>query len=85
MICALFCFIFYSVDATESDGAGRMVNDAAHPNANCKAMTFSGCVDGRTRICLFAITDIDAGAELRFDYGVPDLPWRRKVQILMLY
>lgn len=29
---------------------------------------------------LYALQDLEVGTELRYDYGVPDLPWRQKVQ-----
>ncbi|KAJ8046142.1 hypothetical protein HOLleu_04718 [Holothuria leucospilota] len=29
------------------------------------------------RLCLFARRDIGEGEELRYDYGVDDLPWRQ--------
>ena len=30
-------------------------------------------------LCLFALKDITFGTELRYDYGVKDLPWRMKL------
>ena len=33
-------------------------------------------VDGITHLCLFATADIPENTELRYDYGVPNLPWR---------
>ena len=29
-------------------------------------------------LCLFAVKEIFSGTELRYDYGVKDLPWRKK-------
>lgn len=34
-------------------------------------------IGGTTRLCLFAKRDIDAEEELRYDYGIDDLPWRK--------
>ena len=28
-------------------------------------------------LCLFALTDINQGAELRYNYGEDDYPWRK--------
>ena len=72
-------FIF-SVDATYSTGLGRLVNDEEAAKANCKAVVFDKCVDG-LKLCLFATKDIDADSELRYDYGVSNLPWRNKVHV----
>ena len=58
-----------------------MVNDATYPETNCKVKIFRGCLKGVMRLCLFATKDIVIGSELRFDYGVTDLPWRKKVHI----
>ena len=78
VIYAYFLHTLGSVHATECDGMGRMVNDATYPHCNCKVMVFRGCVDGKTRLCLFAIKTIEINCELRFDYGVTDLPWRKE-------
>ncbi|XP_038047975.1 uncharacterized protein LOC119722056 isoform X2 [Patiria miniata] len=60
------------VDATKSRGLGRMVNDGCGREINCKAQL----VDDH--LCLFATEDLPIGAELRYDYGIPNLPWRKK-------
>ena len=36
-------------------------------------------VDNVPHLCLFAIRDITINEELRYDYGINDLPWRKKV------
>ena len=52
-----------------------MVNDAVAPKANCKMVAVN---DGKNpHLCLFAVRDIEVWEELRFDYGVPNLPWRK--------
>jgi SET domain-containing protein len=60
----------------------RMVNDAATSalGQNCKMKIVSH--PGSTpNLCLFATRDIAKGTELRYDYGVNNLPWRKKVYI----
>ncbi|KAJ8049629.1 Histone-lysine N-methyltransferase PR-Set7 [Holothuria leucospilota] len=68
----------YCVDATNSKGAGRMVNDSIRPNAVMKIVI----LDNIPHLCLFALQHISPGEEIRFDYGVPNLPWRKKVSRL---
>lgn len=67
---------FISIDATHSTGLGRMVNDSPKAKANSKMKKV--VIDGKTYLCLFATCDIEIGTELRYDYGVPNLPWRKK-------
>ena len=33
---------------------------------------------GQVHLCLFAVRPIPANTELRYDYGVSGLPWRKK-------
>lgn len=66
---ATFC-----IDATFSSGLGRMVNDLPAKKSNCKMKKLE--VSGRVWLCLFAIKNILPNTELRYDYGVKDLPWR---------
>ena len=67
---------FCSIDATLPDGRlGRLVNDSIKPNCVMKKLSFN-CLPC---LCLYALHDIEAGLELRYDYGVKDLPWRKKV------
>lgn len=54
----------------------RLVNDSAKPNCIIKKLVFNSI----PCLCLFALGDMQAGVELRYDYGVKDLPWRQKVQ-----
>ena len=75
----LIFYHFHSVDATQDDGRlGRLVNDAPSAYANCK-MKLVSTKDTPT-LCLFAVQDIQPNTELRYDYGVNDLPWRKKVR-----
>lgn len=34
-------------------------------------------VNNKDNLCLFAKKDIPANADLQYDYGVSDLPWRK--------
>ncbi|XP_071796312.1 uncharacterized protein [Asterias amurensis] len=68
------------IDATMDKQMGRFVNDAKAPFANCKALKFDK-FPGGVRICLFATKDISPGTELRYDYGEPNLSWRKLVCI----
>ncbi|XP_064653238.1 uncharacterized protein LOC135503564 [Lineus longissimus] len=66
------------VDATKDDGTlGRLVNDAWRGAANCSMKKVS-TEKGSPALCLFANRDIEIGEELRYDYGVDDLPWRQQ-------
>lgn len=74
---ALVC-LFCSVDATQDDGRlGRLVNDAPSTKANCKMKLVF--IKDKPTLCLLAVQDIQPNVELRYDYGVNDLPWRKKV------
>lgn len=67
---------FSSIDATiDNSQLGRLVNDDVGLGENCIMKTVK--VANTQRLCLFAKRDIIAGEELRFDYGVDDLPWRQ--------
>jgi len=71
-----FCF---SMDSTliTGDGLGRFVNDIEASKANCKMRIVE--IDKVPHLGLFATKTIFADEELRYDYGVSDLPWRTKV------
>lgn len=67
-----------SIDASAEDGSlGRLLDDDTKPNSKMKKIV----VDGVPHLCLFAITDINEGQEITFDYGGDDLPWRSKRSI----
>jgi SET domain-containing protein len=69
----------FNIDATDGTRLGRYINDAPHRRANCIPKPL--IIDGHPHVVIFAATDISAGSEIRYDYGVADLPWR-KVRIL---
>lgn len=68
-------FFHFSIDATHSTGAGRMANDSPYRFANAE-MKIVYC-DDKPFLCLFARRYIHANVEIRYDYGVPNLPWRK--------
>lgn len=68
----------FSVDATNSNGLGRMANDAVGKGENAKMKVIKH--EKSTFLCLFAKRDIKGGDEIRYDYGVKDLPWRAKTK-----
>lgn len=64
-----------SIDATEpSNSLGRLVNDGINEEENCKMKLVPYC--NTPHLCLFTTRDIEINTELRYDYGVKDLPWR---------
>jgi SET domain-containing protein len=69
---------------------GGMVNDAPVGSSmnNCKMkLIFTerpAQGPGLPRLCLFSTRDIKSGEELRYDYGVDNLPWRNKVKLNFL-
>ena len=71
----------HSIDATTDDGqVGRLVNDS--PDGNCRMKKIM--VGKQPCLSLFASKDIAIGEELRYDYGVMDLPSRVKVCYLLV-
>ena len=71
--------LFFSVDATFSNLCGRFVNDATGHKRNASLEVVF--VNKRPHIALFAARNICKGEEIRYDYGVIDLPWRRKQKV----
>jgi len=69
----------FSIDATHSTAIGRFMNDGTGEERNCDI----GIVEYMRvpHVCLFARKHIEEGEELRYDYGVADLPWRKLRQI----
>jgi len=59
-----------------------MINDAPKGDKmqNCTMKIVE--VDNKPHLCAFATRDISISEELRFDYGVPNLPWRK---VLIIY
>ncbi|XP_038062636.1 uncharacterized protein LOC119733132 [Patiria miniata] len=64
----------YRVDASHPDSCqARYINDEPkQPNCKMKKIV----IDNSPHLCLFALHHIDAGQELRYDYGPDDFPWR---------
>jgi hypothetical protein len=52
-----------------------LVNDAPHKNANCKMKKITD--ENKPALALFALRNLKIGEELRYDYGLLDLPWRK--------
>ena len=73
---------FLSLDATFSDGLGRLVNDDPLYKANCAMKKIKG--GNKVYLVLCALRNIEKGEELRYDYGVKDLPWRQLKGIIMV-
>lgn len=69
-----FFHTHFSIDATTYEGLGKMINDQ-RTRANCKMKKVS--IDQVPRLFIFAQRDINNGEELRYDYGVQNLPWRK--------
>ena len=61
----------------ESFSCGKFVNDAGpgDPEENCRMCVI--VVNRIPHLCLFATRDIAEGEELRYDYNVKNLPWRK--------
>lgn len=69
--------IIYSIDGAIDNGRlSRFVNDAPHKIAN--ASTKLLVVNNVPHIALFATKQLEAGDELRYDYGGGELPWRSR-------
>ncbi len=62
-----------------------MINDAekGDPKQNCVIKVVM--VDEKPHLCIFASRDIITGEELRYDYGIPTLPWRKVIIQLSLH
>lgn len=53
----------------------RYVNDSTEGNSTMKLKIFNYY----PRLCLYATRDIDAGEEVRYDYGDDQAPWRKVI------
>ena len=75
----MLCFnCFNSIDASKDTCLACMVNDLdRYTKPNCKMVKV---VDDRhqPRLCLYATEMISKDTELRYDYGVADVPWRKR-------
>jgi len=68
-----------SIDATNVSGGavlGRLVNHSRRPMAKMKVVP----VGGIPHLCLFATSDVIAGQQVLYDYGV-NLPFHDKVKL----
>jgi len=67
--------IYCSNDATCSKQMGRMVNDGIgiDQNATMKLLY----VGDEPHLVTFATKDICPGEEVKYDYGIKNLPWRK--------
>lgn len=54
-----------------------MVNDAPLQDNKCNSEMRIVGIDGQPFLCIFAKRNIDTGEEIRYDYGVDSLPWRK--------
>ena len=71
-------FVCNRIDATDESisGMARYVNDSLkQPNSRTKKIE----EDSLVYVCLFALFDIPAGTEIRYDYGPGDFAWRHQV------
>ncbi|ELU07472.1 hypothetical protein CAPTEDRAFT_195572 [Capitella teleta] len=85
------CFIFFidcgkkkkCIDAINSTCQARFVNDSSKFSTACNSKMELLQVEGRTRLCLFASKDIQAGDEILYDYGDKNknLWWRAKLHV----
>ncbi|XP_052781555.1 uncharacterized protein LOC128218067 isoform X2 [Mya arenaria] len=74
----------YCIDASKDTCLARMVNDLdRYTKPNCKMVKV---VDDRhqPRLCLYATEMISKDTELRYDYGVADVPWRKRKMLLKM-
>lgn len=68
----------FSVDATfNHHDKGRMINDAAPGDSKQNSEIKVVNIERNPCLCIFASKDIEIGEEIRYDYGVEDLPWRK--------
>ena len=68
-------FICNRIDASsEKSCLARFINDEEkRPNCKMKKLVFNNI----PHLCLFALTDINRGDELRYNYGEDEYPWRK--------
>ena len=75
-------FLNASIDATSPDGSlGRLVNHDKVGNCTMKKII----VDGQPELCLFATENIPKYTELKYNYGVKNLPWETKVVLSVTF
>mgnify|MGYP001551571926 CR=1 FL=1 len=64
----------FSVDATHSEGMGKMINDS-HLKPNSKVMVEKK--EGKPVLAIYSIHNIKAGEEILYDYKDTTAFWRR--------
>lgn len=64
------------MDGTFSKRKGRYINDGIGSEQNSTMKMVQ--LHNRPYLAVFASRKILKGEEIRYDYGVPDLPWRTK-------
>jgi len=72
-----YVLLMFRIDATETDRLGRFVNDAPRSSSLCNSNAKSVFLLGKPRVLIFASKNIQAGTELRYDYGGKDYAWRQ--------
>ena len=77
-----FCFVCWSVYATNTDCMTRIVNDAPDKYSNC--VMKNTIIDGIPYIVLFSTKVIACGEELRYSYEPKSLAWRNKVSTFFI-
>ncbi|XP_062606599.1 uncharacterized protein LOC134268369 isoform X2 [Saccostrea cucullata] len=73
----IFFFLKMCIDATFSTRIGRYVNDSPSADPNCNTEMLRIQMEDRHHLVLFAKRYIHAGEEIRYDYGVTGLSWRK--------
>ena len=76
--------MFSSIDATnQKERLCRYANDAPKTESGCNASMKLKVFGNYPRLCLFASRHIQAGEEIRYDYGVSKehLIWRKNVSL----
>ena len=72
--------MFFSIDATnESFSQGRMVNDATPGDPMLNAEMKIVIVEKIPHLCWFAFRNIECNEEICYDYGIPNLSWRKVI------
>ena len=75
-----------SIDATDEPKRepcfGRLVNHGEKTEINAKMKLLE--MEGKPILALFALRNIQEGEEIRYCYGVKNLPWK-KTQVSILY
>jgi len=71
----VFVICSFSINATNTTGLGRMVNDSKHGNCTMKKMDVAGTL----HLCLFTVSNVCIGQQLLFDYGDKAADYRHMI------